>query len=110
MNAYEKRFSGATTDGVTRTVNRDDQNSLTNIKISYVPNPLAEDPAVIEPISDVIIRESGSMMNRQVLKQASSKSPVMLAAAAHDDEEETPRSNGGNEASNRNQLPHTYEP
>ena len=97
---------------MTRTVNRDDQNSLTNIKISYVPTPLAEDPAVTHPISDVIIRESsnGSMMNRQVLKQASSKSPVMLAAAAHDDEEETPRSNGGNEASNRNQLPHTYEP
>ena len=97
---------------MTRTVNRDDQNSLTNIKISYVPNPLAEDPAVTQPISDVIIRESsnGSMMNRQVLKQASSKSPVMLAAAAHDDEEETPRSNGGNEASNRNQRPHTYEP
>lgn len=38
VNAYEKRFSGAaiTDNGVTRTVNRDDQNSLTNIKISYV--------------------------------------------------------------------------
>ena len=37
VNAYEKRFSGATiTDDVMRTVNRDDQNSLTNIKISYV--------------------------------------------------------------------------
>ncbi len=84
VNAYEKRYtSGAAAGEVVHTVNRDDTNQLTNIKISYHSGQ----PSIGRKQAKAVLNETG----------------------IEEDDDSVRSQGGGVPGDNPLHLPHTYD-